>query len=145
MSRPGVLLLMLAVLAVIAVQEEVLFRGYLVLALRGAAPLLIVMVTTTIFVLIHLPTNRASGAQLFSWTIGGLVLISAYLLSGSLWVPIILHFAVDASNVLVFRITGDDGILRVDPPVRTAELARYRVLYALLMAALLLGWYGMRW
>ncbi len=142
MSRGRTLLLILAVLFVIALQEEVLFRGYLVLALRGTGAPFIVVATTAIFVLIHLPTNRASGAQLLSWTLGGLVLIGAYLTSGSLWVPIALHFAVDASNVLMFRITGEDGMLRVEPPVQITELARYRVVYAILIASLLLGWYG---
>jgi membrane protease YdiL (CAAX protease family) len=136
-GRLGDVLLALAVLGAVAVQEEILFRAYLVLALEGLGTAWILALTTAIFVVIHLGTNAISGAQIASWTLGGLVLIVAYLLSGSIWVPIALHFATDAANVLVFRITGSHSVFTVAPPLGDWERTTYRVLYAALVGALL--------
>jgi hypothetical protein len=139
-STGGGVFLGLVVLALVAVQEEVLFRGYLVLVLHGLAAGWLVLITTAIFVAIHIPTNRVDAPQLVSWTTGGVVLVAAYLLTGSLWVAIVLHFAVDAANLLVFRITGTHGWFRVEPALSSTEKAIYRVLYAALIGALLLAW-----
>jgi hypothetical protein len=144
-STRGSLSLALAVLAVVALQEEVLFRGYVVLTLHGLSAGWLAAISTVIFVAIHIPTNRADAPQLLSWTVGGVVLVAAYLLTGSLWVAILLHFAIDAANLLVFRITGTHGWFRVDPPLSSSEKTAYRLLYAALMGALFLAWSAGGW
>ncbi len=143
-KRGSMLALALGVLLLVALQEETLFRGYLALVLVGAAPVWVAVLSTSIFVLAHFPTNRVDGPQIASWTLGGLVLVAAYLLSGSLWVPAALHFAMDAANVLVFRIARDDGLFVVEPPLASSERALFRAVHALLLAALLFGFYGAR-
>ncbi len=141
-QRLADLALGLAVLGVVAVQEEVLFRGFLALTLAGLGPAFILVFTTVVFVVIHFPTNPVNGPQVVSWTLGGLVLAIAYLVSGSLWVPIALHFATDAANLLVFRITRTHGWFEVDPPLSGSERAFYRAVYAVLVTGLLVAWYG---
>jgi len=136
----GALSLALLVLALVAAQEEVLFRGYLVALLEGLPSAAIVAITTVVFVGVHFPTNKVSRSQIVSWTMGGLVLVIAYLATGSLWVPIVLHFATDAANVLVFRITQTDGWFAFEPPLRSSERAVYRVIYAVVMTVLVWGW-----
>ena len=132
------------VLVAVAVQEEVLFRGYLTLALGGLGLTYVVAGTSALFVLVHLPTNRVSRWQLSSWSIGALMLIAAYLVSGSIWVAIGLHFVTDAINVVVFRITGSHALFAFDSALSDAERASYRAFCAVLVGALLLVWYGPR-
>ena len=100
------MLIGLIVLVTIVLQEEVLNRGYVTLNLPPMRPMGVILISTTIFVLIHFLTNRANVYQLISWIMSGLVLITSYLLSGTIWVPVILHYATDATNTLVFNITG---------------------------------------
>jgi membrane protease YdiL (CAAX protease family) len=136
--QPGTMALGLVVL-----QEEVLNRAYVTLNLVPLGPWAIVIVSTLIFVGIHFLTNRGSVAQVVSWTVSGLVLILAYLLSSSIWVPVVLHYATDASNLLVFNITGQQALFRTEPAVTEEQRAAFRVVYGVVMAAILLGVYGL--
>jgi membrane protease YdiL (CAAX protease family) len=139
---PG-MLLGLAVLVAIVLQEEVLNRGYITLNLLMLGPLGIILVSTTIFVLIHLLTNRPNLYQILSWIISGLVLALAYLLSGSLWVPIILHYATDAVNILVFNITGQFSFFQTVPTLSEGQRAAFRVTYVVVLTLLLVVIYGL--
>lgn len=143
---PGTVLLGAAlpmtVLIAVALQEEVLFRGYLTLALQGMGLTYVVAGTSTLFVVVHLPTNRVSRWQVFNWSVGAVVLIATYLVTGSIWVAVGLHFATDAINVVVFRITGSHGLFAFDGALSDAERASYRALYTVLVGAVLVVWYG---
>lgn len=128
------------VLLVVAVQEEFLYRGYITLNLAQLNPIWILVITTVIFVLIHFLTNRVGKYQIVSWTVSGLVLAGVYLVSGSIWVAIILHLATDLTNVLVFHITGQPMGTAV-PTLPVKDRAVYRVVYGVVIVALLAGCY----
>jgi membrane protease YdiL (CAAX protease family) len=134
----------LVVLVTIVLQEEVLNRGYVVLNLLPLGPVGLVLTSTFIFVLIHLLTNRANIYQIISWVVSGLVLVTSYLLSGSIWVPVILHYATDAMNTLVFGITGQYSFFRISPSMTDGQRAAFRVVYAFVMLLLLVSIYGVR-
>jgi membrane protease YdiL (CAAX protease family) len=129
------------VLLVVAIQEEMLYRGYITLNLFGLSPAWILVFTTAIFVLIHFMTNRIGKYQIVSWTVSGLVLGGAYLVSGSIWVPIILHLATDMTNVLVFHITGQPTISKAIPTFSVKDRATFRLLYGLVVVLLLAAFY----
>ena len=130
------------VLVTIVLQEEVLNRGYVTLNLLSSSPPGIILISTTIFVLIHLLTNRANLYQLISWIVSGLVLIISYLLSGTIWVPVILHYATDAANTLVFNITGQFSFFKISPLMTEGQRAIFRVLYGPIVIMLLVLIYG---
>ena len=132
----------LGMLVAVAMQEEVLNRGYVTLNLRSYSLLAIILISTTLFTLIHFLTNRGGAYQVFSWVVGGLVLIVSYLMSGSLWVPIILHFATDSANLLLFNITGQYSVVVTSPPISVGQRAAFRLVYGVAMAAILLAAYG---
>lgn len=132
----------LSVLGAVALQEEVLNRGYVTLNLLSHSALAIILISTTLFTLIHFLTNRGGTYQVISWMIGGLVLIVSYLLSGSLWVPIILHFATDSANLLLFNITGQYSAIVTSPPLSMGQRAAFRFIYGIAVIALLLAIYG---
>lgn len=131
----------LLVLGVVVGQEELLNRGYVMVSLWHLSPYLVVAFATLLFTLIHLLTNPANLWQILSWGSGGAMLGFSYLLSGSLWVPIILHYAIDTANVLIFNITGRGGLLQTNPALTTKQRALYRVVFALIILLYLYGVY----
>jgi membrane protease YdiL (CAAX protease family) len=135
-------LLGLTVLALVALQEEVLYRGYVTLNLADLGWPVVVVASTVIFVAIHFLTNRAPWPQVASWTASGVLLVVAYLTSGSIWVPVILHFAIDVSNVVVFDIAGPAWSHGGGRRLRDGERAAFRVAYAVAAVAVLLAAYG---
>jgi membrane protease YdiL (CAAX protease family) len=146
-SSPGQIINMvigLIVLTAIVLQEEVLNRGYVTLNSLALSPWGVILVSTTIFVLIHIITNRATFYQLISWIVSGFVLITSYLLSGSLWVPVILHYATDAANTMIFNITSQYSFFKISPSMTEGQRAAFRLVYGIVMMGLLLSIYGMR-
>ncbi len=133
----------LGLLLVVALQEEVLNRGYVTLNLLSRSALTIILTSTILFVLIHFLTNHASPYQVVSWVVGGLVLVLAYLLSGSLWVPIIIHYAMDSANLLVFNITGQFSVFKTSPALNDRQRAVFRVAYSASIMTILLSVYGL--
>lgn len=134
----------LFILATIVLQEEVLNRGYVVLNLLPLGVTGIILVSTLLFVLIHFLTNRTNFLQVISWTVSGLVLVTTYLLSGSLWVPIILHYATDAANTLVFNITGQFSFFHTTPSITENQRALFRVIYGVVIIAIFVALYGLQ-
>ncbi len=130
------------VLALVALQEELLYRGYVTLNLVSFGWPVVVVGSTAIFVLIHFLTNRASVAQVLSWVASGMLLIAAYLFSGSIWVPVILHFAIDLSNVVVLDITGRSSRAGVGRLVSDRDRAVFRVGFAAVVIGALVVGYG---
>ena len=138
------MLIGLIVLVTIVFQEEVLNRGYITLNLLSMRPMGVILISTTIFVLIHFLTNRANVYQLISWIVSGLVLITSYLLSGTIWVPVILHYATDATNTLVFNITGQYSFFKTSPSTTEGQRAIFRIIYGMIMMILLISIYGIK-
>ena len=138
---PGLIIGVL-VLFIVALQEEVLYRGYITLNLLDSSPLVIILVSTLIFALIHLLTNHANFYQILSWLISGAVFSYAYLASGSIWVPIVIHFATDLTNVFVFNIVGQFSFFSITPVPTDRHRAVVRIIYATLLLAILLAFYG---
>ncbi len=143
-KRPAAISLAFALvlLVVVSLQEEVLNRGYVTLNLRSHSALAIILISATLFTLIHFLTNKGGFQQVVSWVIAGLLLGFAYLLSGSIWVPVILHFATDAANVLTFNITGQGSAVITSPPVSQGQRAAFRLVYLAALVAILLAVYG---
>ncbi|MGB5050907.1 MAG: CPBP family intramembrane glutamic endopeptidase [Caldilineaceae bacterium] len=137
----GQLIVGALVLLVVAVQEEVLYRGYITLNLAQLSVGWILVVSTGIFVVIHFFTNRVGLYQIVSWTASGLVLAAAYLASGSIWVPILLHLATDLTNVLVFDITGQQTAPGEGTRISGRDRAVFRVVYGVLILLLLTAVY----
>ena len=140
----GRLLTLAAVLLVVASQEEALYRGYITLNLVRHGPEVVLLVSTLVFAAIHFPTNRVSPAQVASWLFGGFILGWVYLESGSIWVPISLHFIMDMTNVVVFGVAGELGLAKLSRPLSDMDRALYRAGNVALIAAVLLGVYGLR-
>ncbi len=129
-------------LLIVAVQEEVLYRGYVTLNLLAFGPVFVVVASTVIFALIHLLTNRAGPYQITSWLIGGAIFSIIYLVSGSLWIPIVLHFATDLSNMLIFNIVGRFSFFTISPAFTPRQIVVVRVAAAILLVASAVLLYG---
>jgi membrane protease YdiL (CAAX protease family) len=130
------------VLLIVALQEEVLYRGYITLNLLSFGPVVVIVVSTIIFAAIHLLTNRGSLYQILSWLVSGAVFSYVYLISGSIWVPVVLHFATDLTNLLIFNIVGQFSLFKISPPVTARPLATFRVASVMVLVGILLAFYG---
>ena len=130
------------VLLIVALQEEVLYRGYITLNLLSFGPLVVIVTSTIIFTAIHLLTNRGSFYQILSWLVGGAIFSYVYLITGSIWVPVILHFATDLTNTLVFNIAGQFSLFEISPPITARPLASFRVATAVILVGVLLALFG---
>ncbi|WP_049921083.1 CPBP family glutamic-type intramembrane protease [Halopiger djelfimassiliensis] len=121
-----------------ATVEEVVFRGIVVpnaaegLAGRGlgrsAALVGGVVVSTTVFAVPHLSFGAVPGGVppallVLSWTMSGLLYGLAYLLTGSLALPVGLHFASNAAVNVLFFGGLDDATAAVPALVRVEVLS----------------------
>jgi membrane protease YdiL (CAAX protease family) len=136
--------LTVAVLVAVALQEEVLYRGYVTVNLIHLGWGVVAGASIMLFVGIHLLTNRFTALQLTSWTVGAAVLVLAYLVSGSLWVAVALHLGMDLLNVVAFNIVGRFSLVTIEPPLDERSRVAYRLASSALIAVLLLGTYGAR-
>ena len=139
----GRLLTLAAVLLVVALQEEVLYRGYITLNLMRYGPAVVLLFSMLVFTAIHFPTNRASPAQVAGWLLGGFILGWVYLESGSIWVLVSLHLTMDMTNVVIFGIAGDLAVTKLSRPLNDTDRAIYRAGYVALIAVAVLGVYGL--
>ncbi|MEZ4863703.1 MAG: CPBP family intramembrane glutamic endopeptidase [Caldilineaceae bacterium] len=132
----------LVVLLIVALQEEVLYRGYITLNLLPYGPTVVIIASTLIFAAIHLLTNRGSFAQIVSWIVGGAFFAYLYLITGSIWIPVVLHFVTDVTNMVVFNIVGQYSLFSISPALTTRLRSAFRVVSALILVAILLTFYG---
>ena len=125
------------VLLIVALQEEVLYRGYITLNLLSFGPTIVILASTIIFTAIHLLTNRVSFYQILSWLIWGAIFSYVYLITGSIWVPAVLHFTTDLTNMLVFNIAGQFSLFEISPSITARPLASFRVATAVVLIGIL--------
>ena len=92
-------------LAVVALAEEVAFRGYPFQRLIDAVgPTLATLAMSVIFAVIHLFHSNASAASTLVTVLTGWLLSIAYLRTRALWLPWGFHFAWNASMGLIFGL-----------------------------------------
>ena len=111
---------------IVAVTEEVIFRGYLLQSLgRVFSDPLAVLLASLIYVVPYFGVFSVSPAQPILFYLGlfalGLVLATAYYISQSLWLPIGIHFSWNLTEHLLGFTgrTGETAVLlvtRVDGP-----------------------------
>jgi membrane protease YdiL (CAAX protease family) len=130
------------VLLAVSGQEEVLFRGYVISNLSWSGYWGAIALSTLIFVLIHLPTNRPDLGQLAGWVLGGVLLVLVYLTTNSMWAAIAVHLVTDAINVFIFDIAGSLSFFRFEPAMSTWQRAGFRLGQLVLTSALLVTIFG---
>jgi membrane protease YdiL (CAAX protease family) len=102
---PGEVILAFFLVIIIALAEETIFRGYLILRFRGlkATPLAAALLSAVVFSLGHGYEGTAGVV-----TVGalGLVLALIYQWRGSLTAPIVIHFFQDFSSIVLPAMLG---------------------------------------
>ena len=136
------LVVVISVLLIVAIQEEILFRAYITLNLISLGVPVVVIISTVIFTLIHFPTNKINKYQVLGWLQSGFVFSLVYLITGTIWVPIILHFFIDSINVLFFNIVGKYSLITISHAVTDKYRIIYKAFISLIILALLFSIYG---
>ncbi|WP_353778250.1 CPBP family glutamic-type intramembrane protease [Winogradskyella sp. 3972H.M.0a.05] len=92
--------------------EEIIYRGFLYWMLLDYFPLVVAVIVTNVpFALAHLTTTGKKNS--FGAFVLGLIFSGAYILTDSLWLPILLHIIVDLySMTFAFR---SHQILKSEP------------------------------
>jgi membrane protease YdiL (CAAX protease family) len=99
-SGPAGIVLGIVLVTVVAVAEETIFRGYLILRFKAATggTGIAVVLSTILFACGHGYEGLAGMVAVFSI---GLMLAGVYLWRGSLVAPIVMHFLQDFSGLLL--------------------------------------------
>jgi membrane protease YdiL (CAAX protease family) len=101
----------LLVLAVAALNEELVFRGYpFQVFLKSIGPWGAMLLISSIFGLLHLPNPGATLLSTVNTILAGIFLCRAYLKTRSLWLPYGIHLGWNAglSIVLGYPVSGID-------------------------------------
>jgi uncharacterized protein len=103
-STPAEMRLFYAVAVTAGVCEEVLYRGYLLWYFQSLAPAGVAIVAAIlVFGLAHVYQGLSG---VFSTGVAGALAMAAYLLTGSLLAPIVLHAALDLVNgFTIYRVS----------------------------------------
>jgi membrane protease YdiL (CAAX protease family) len=99
-NTPGEILLAIVLVIVVAISEETIFRGYLMLrftaALRSRA--WAVVLSSVVFAIGH---GYEGGAAVFTVGLTGVVLAIIYLWRNSLVAPVVIHFVLDLATIVI--------------------------------------------
>lgn len=102
----SVLLAPLTELVLVALFEEILFRGLLQRNLeRALGSWAAVAISAVIFGLAHLPNANVSFAAVAVTVVAGLLFAAAYLLTRRLWLAVGMHFAWNFMSDAIFSVT----------------------------------------
>jgi membrane protease YdiL (CAAX protease family) len=126
----------LVVLFIAALQEEIMFRGYFTFVLRPFGFWWIMAISSSLFTLWHFLTNKVNFFQAIDWLVGGIMLFTIYWLSGSVWVVALVHFSRNLTNVLVFNITGNDGMITYQKGLLPQQKTTYLIICSSLVIML---------
>jgi membrane protease YdiL (CAAX protease family) len=152
----GSLIAMLGVFILVGIQEEILSRGYHLQNLAEALGIpWAMLISSTIFALLHLQNPNVSVASLLGLIAAGYLLAYAWLRTGDLWLAIGLHIGWNffEGTVFGFPVSGMGGFSLIRHAVQGPELitggefgpeAGLIVLPAILLGALLIRLYTRR-
>jgi uncharacterized protein len=124
----------------VGISEELLVRGYLVDLVQadGRAPWVVALVTSVVFGVLHGANvlngqdARTTAIQVVGTIPMGLALFACLAVSGTLWLPIVLHFLLDFSLVVQGQVN------KVDEKQSKLEGVLILLTYALGIASLFL-------
>jgi membrane protease YdiL (CAAX protease family) len=134
LTDPAFLLMLLA-LFVAALQEEVVFRGFLNANLAPYGFVWALLGSSVIFTGFHFLTSKVNAFQVVDWFLGGLILFVIYVATGSIWASAIVHFGRNLANALVFDIADTHTMFRLDPKVQP----RYKTVYTVILTLIWLS------
>jgi membrane protease YdiL (CAAX protease family) len=126
--------------ALVGFSEELLVRGILVDLVQAddRAPVVVALITSVVFGLLHGANvvngqdARTTAIQVVATTITGFALFACLAVSGTLWLPIALHFLYDFSLVIQGQVN------KVDERQSPVETVVILLTYVLSVASLFL-------
>ncbi len=135
-------LLMALTLLAGGLQEEVVYRGMMVTLLRPWGWLLALLVSATLFTLVHFVTSRVTWRQAVNWFVGGISLFVVYVVSQSVLVAACVHVARNLANsFLLVTVPGVSFTVPARPLSERTRLIYYTVL-STLVTLLAVLWYA---
>ena len=108
--NPKEMIVAILVYAIVAVVEEVLFRGYILRNLMISFNKYIALVVSSLlFALLHVANPNIDFFSFFNLFLAGILLGISYTFTKNLWFPIALHFSWNLFQTLLgFNVSGQD-------------------------------------
>jgi len=116
-NTPALIRLITVSIIIGGIGEEILYRGFLFERLRGllghsaAATVAVVLLTTALFAWIHIPEQGPHSAVQALFT--GLTFGTIFAITGSLWLPIVMHAAYDVAAVVLIYLNLEAPLARL--------------------------------
>ena len=109
---------------IVALVEEVLFRGYILRNLMISFDKYIALIVSScLFSLMHGFNPNISSFSLMGLFLAGMLLGTTYIFTKNLWFPIALHFSWNLfQSLLGFNVSGQDSYSIVEHQIREANL-----------------------
>lgn len=109
---------------IVALVEEVLFRGYILRNLMISFNKYIALVLSSgLFSLMHGLNPNISSFSLMGLFLAGVLLGATYIFTKNLWFPIALHFSWNLfQSLLGFNVSGQDSYSIIEHQIREANL-----------------------
>ncbi len=131
-----------SVLFIAALQEEVMFRGYMNSVLNSYGFLYAMIISSLIFMAWHFMTNKVNFFQAVDWFLGGIMLFYVYAASGSIWVIALVHFSRNFANVLVFNIANNNSLVTFEKHVSPFHKTIYTLTLSIVIILFTFVLYG---
>ncbi|WMT41212.1 type II CAAX endopeptidase family protein [Paenibacillus sp. D2_2] len=127
-------LLLLAFVAwiIASMQEEVLSRGYLLAQLQRLGLKNAILISSLLFLLVHIPFRGLHLYHAISIVMGGIVYAYMYLKSGSLWVSCVAHGIYDFVDAILFNVN-DVSLFVLQDSISMGDKLPYKIVLALCM------------
>ena len=125
-----------SVLFLAAFQEELMFRGYFAVILMKYGFWIAILISSLIFTMWHFLSNKGNFFQAMDWFIGGMLLFYLYIGSGTIWVPAIVHFGRNFTNVVVLNIAGKSSLFSIQEKIPPYTKTIYTFLLSLIIILL---------
>lgn len=122
------------VLFIAALQEEILFRGYMAYVLVPFGFYYGLFISALLFTFWHFITNKVRFFQALDWLIGGIMLFLIFWLSGSIWVAAAIHFIRNFLNVVMFDISSGNAIIEYKKHMPS----KYKTIYTIVNSIFLI-------
>lgn len=109
---------------IVALVEEVLFRGYILRNLMISFNKYVALIlSSALFSLMHGFNPNVSSFSLIGLFLAGVLLGATYIFTKNLWFPIALHFSWNLfQSLLGFNVSGQDSYSIVEHQIREANL-----------------------
>lgn len=125
-----------------AFHEEMLSRGYFMFHLRKYHVITVILVSSLLFAMIHIPMKGADPWKMISWLLGGITYAYMYMKSGNLVVPTLAHAIHNMTSDFMIYSHSGFSLFELSSSIGDDMKLWFKVPLALVLVLLTMLFYG---